>query len=154
MLADSLISVIARSTIKAMTAEERNRTLKYGPAVPRSWIPDFNATHQGQGAKPVDTPELLSELERALQRQRRAIRQGRAKPVRLKALHSDQCRWLAALGGVLLAGAAGVNIAFHASSSPVDLRREPFALLPTSALLALAGGTSLVAAALVRRRTR
>jgi hypothetical protein len=34
-----------------MNAEERNRRLKYGTAVPRSWIPDFNMTHR-RGADP------------------------------------------------------------------------------------------------------
>jgi hypothetical protein len=28
-----------------MTSEERNRRMKYGHEVPRSWIPEFNATH-------------------------------------------------------------------------------------------------------------
>lgn len=29
-----------------MTSEERNRKIKYGHRVPRSWIPDFNLTHK------------------------------------------------------------------------------------------------------------
>jgi Flp pilus assembly protein TadB len=29
-----------------MTSDERNRRMKYGPDVPRWWIPDFNITHQ------------------------------------------------------------------------------------------------------------
>ena len=140
-----------------MTADERNRALKYGPGVPRSWIPDFNATHQQQGAKPVDTPELLAELDRALQQQRRAIRQGRAKPVRLKPVKSDRSRGLVVLGGVLLAGAAGLNVAVHLSNSPVEAKgvlREPVVLRQASALLALGGAASLVGAAVVGRRKR
>lgn len=61
---------------KALTADERNRKFKYGHAVPRSWIPDFNATHQKPQAKPMDTPELMAHLDQALQQQRRAIRWG------------------------------------------------------------------------------
>jgi hypothetical protein len=29
-----------------MTSEERNRKMKYGHDIPRSWIPDFNMPHQ------------------------------------------------------------------------------------------------------------
>ena len=119
-----------------MTADERNRALKYGPGVPRSWIPDFNATHQ---------------------QQRRAIRQGRAKPVRLKPVKSDRSRGLVVLGGVLLAGAAGLNVAVHLSNSPVEAKgvlREPVVLRQASALLALGGAASLVGAAVVGRRKR
>jgi hypothetical protein len=35
-----------------MTSEERNRRMKYGHEVPRSWIPEFNATHPN----PTNTP--------------------------------------------------------------------------------------------------
>jgi hypothetical protein len=59
-----------------MTSDERNKKLKYGPEVPRSWIPDFNTTHQEQRVDTVNTSELLSELDKALRSQRRAIRHG------------------------------------------------------------------------------
>lgn len=32
--------------VKLMTSEQRNRRMKYGHAVPRWWIPDFNLTHR------------------------------------------------------------------------------------------------------------
>jgi hypothetical protein len=39
------LRVKRRPTRTAVTADERNRTLKYGQEVPRSWIADFNVTH-------------------------------------------------------------------------------------------------------------
>jgi len=143
--------------LRAMTADRNNEKLKYGHEVPRSWIPDFNATHPKQEAKPVDAPELLSELDKAVRHQRRAIRQGKAKPVRLKQTEAGTPRLLATIGGLMLGGAVASAIAFQAIGSRVDEKgvlQEPFFLLPTSALLAFGGSVSLAGAALARRKQR
>lgn len=152
-----MLRVNASSKATTMTADDRNKKLKYGTDVPRSWIPDFNATHHQHQAKPVNTPDLLTELDQALRLQRRAIRQGRAKPVTLKQVRSGTClpKRLTSLAGFLFAGAVGLNIGFHVFSSRVDDKgalREPLFLLPTSAFLVFAGGVSLVGAAMTRSR--
>ncbi len=67
-----------------MTSEERNRKMKYGHDIPRSWIPDFNMPHQdaihkseherGDSTKP-DKKILKEQYE--LKRRSRLIRQRR-----------------------------------------------------------------------------
>jgi hypothetical protein len=144
-----------------MTSDERNKKLKYGPEVPRSWIPDFNTTHQEQRVDTVNTSELLSELDKALRSQRRAIRHGKAKPVTLKQVrkvHSTNLpRSLAVLAGFLFAALIGLNLAFYATGSRIHERessREQFSLLPISILLTLSGGASLTVAAIIKRNGR
>lgn len=75
-----------------MTSEERNRRMKYGHEVPRSWIPEFNATHpnatnSGRGNRSVSgttsnirTHSEIYELKRrirttSLQRQQASANQ-------------------------------------------------------------------------------
>lgn len=69
--------------INIMTSEERNRRIKYGQEVPRSWIPDFNLTHgrvtdrsrnSNNDPNPTPNPGDLSEKYK-LKRRERMIRQ-------------------------------------------------------------------------------
>lgn len=57
-----------------MTAEERNRRMKWGSEITRLWIPDFNMTHQRAATDPTvkagEVEELIHRLDTRIRRRR------------------------------------------------------------------------------------
>ena len=73
-----------------MIAEERNEKMKHGQEVPRSWIPDFNLTHNRAIHPPQNqTSENLSSHDTQLLKERherkRLARQLRQRQQRVRA---------------------------------------------------------------------
>jgi hypothetical protein len=63
-----------------MTSEERNRRLKYGHEVPRSWIPEFHANHKkstqrsiSERSRPTKTSETKIRDHYELKRRSRLL---------------------------------------------------------------------------------
>jgi hypothetical protein len=102
-----------------MTAEERNRILRYGQLVPRSWIPEFNRTHsmpRADGDRARRSTCALSETDRreyyaAKRRMRLGIRRQQTQRFNsnLRTLQYV-IAGLIAFVGLLLAGGIGLGI--------------------------------------------
>jgi Flp pilus assembly protein TadB len=119
-----------------MTSDERNRRMKYGPDVPRWWIPDFNTTHQkgkesqhkATGQEPIrvsgadqlakkarllDSGQKRAEYERyALKRRWREIKKEEQRRYLNRDIRIAQMvfAFLVALAGFLISSTVGLVI--------------------------------------------
>jgi hypothetical protein len=121
-----------------MTAEERNRKMKHGHIVPRSWIPEFNLTHRrqsdfekrgNQGAASTSN-ETIRKTHYKLRRQARMAlkRQNTRKAIQDLRVLQQAAAALLALVGFLAGGsiglAAGLLIGLLIVSFRIEQRRD------------------------------
>lgn len=72
-------STLNKSTQSLMTAEERNRRMKYGNEFPHSWFADFNVIPRPSNANHGEGDGIAAELTQVMRQRRREIRQRRAQ---------------------------------------------------------------------------